>query len=160
MKKALTIVATLMCLTMSAKAQLPTIDEMRALARGLRTEVLAADSAEQAALALADQKGEDPKIPRAKVYPTGDEKTSVRLDTHTGETHVLDIGEKRKGRYAFTRLLADAVIRDEKMGWDGRFEIFPTTQTYLMIMVDRADRSTYMVLCGPDSSRYLVEKID
>lgn len=77
-----------------------------------------------------------------KMYPTENMWTFLKLNTKTGEVWQVQWGFEYDERFT-TKVSGAQAWNDEAV--NGRFELYPTTNMYNFILLDRVDGDTYQV---------------
>lgn len=80
---------------------------------------------------------------RYKLYPTTNIWTFLKLDTRTGKVWQVQWSTEYNKRFECV-LNENSLVRDGEET-DGRFELYPTSNNYNFIMLDRLKGYTYQV---------------
>lgn len=83
---------------------------------------------------------------RYKMYKTENMYNLLKLDTRLGKVWMVQYGIKGSSE-AMTIEIDDAILYgySEQYGYNGRFELYPTNNTYNFIMLDTKTGYTYQV---------------
>ena len=156
MKKIIVVLMLLARLTASAQTN-ATIDSLIREVQTLRKELHEADSINK--LILDGIYGNIDK-PRYKMYQTENIYNLLKLDTRTGA--VWQVQYRMKGVKASTVPIEygfSVGVILESIGWDGRFELYPTKNMYTFILLDTGTGNTYQVQWGTDSDHRFMERL-
>ena len=98
--------------------------------------------------------------PRYKMYKTENIYHLLKLDTRTGAVYQVQYRMKnvQAQTIGIDYIFSPGVI-PENMGWDGRFELYPTQNMYTFIMLDTSNGNTYQVQWGTDSDHRFMERL-
>jgi hypothetical protein len=80
---------------------------------------------------------------RFKLYPTSNMWTFLKLDTRNGKIWQVQWSLDNKNRFEIILSSIPQVDKDEEA--NGRFVLYPTTNTYNFIMLDQVSGKTYQV---------------
>lgn len=84
-------------------------------------------------------------IDRYKLYPTQNTWTLLELDTQTGRVWQVQYSVEGS-RYRFkTRLNSWSLLEDSDLQVSGRFELYPTQNTYNFVLLDKISGKTWQV---------------
>lgn len=98
--------------------------------------------------------------PRYKMYQTENIYNLLKLDTRTGA--IWQVQYRMKNVKASTVPIEygfSAGVTLESLGWDGRFELYPTKNMYTFILLDTGTGNTYQVQWGTDSDHRFMERL-
>ncbi len=102
----------------------------------------------------------DEDLARYKLYPTTNIWTFLKLDTRTGQVWQvqwsLNNGDNND---QFEYPLSTESLVSEFGEPNGRFELYPTTNNYNFLMLDRIDGSTYQVQWSQEEEYRFIEPI-
>lgn len=148
MKRFLILLVALCAISLSAKAQTDTTQVMKIDAPILSPkDSLFLQYADFLAEMAAYQQ------PRYKLYKTDNIYNLIQLDTATGKLWQVQYGMNKSAE----RMVA--VIDDTSLVWDetnlraGRFELYPTNNTYTFILLDTERGYTYQVQWNTDPDK-------
>ena len=91
--------------------------------------------------------------PRYKMYHISHEYCVLKLDTATGGVWMVQIGMGDKASRKEIEVDATSPLRDSDTPYNGRFELYPTNNSYNFIMIDTHSGSTYQVQWHTESSK-------
>lgn len=97
-------------------------------------------------------------LPRYKIYRTEFIRTLLKLDTRTGNVWIVLYSLCNDTESSEIPIEYYSLV-DEDEGWNGRFELYPTKNSYNFIMVDNDDGTTYQVQWSIERSYRFIEKI-
>ena len=83
--------------------------------------------------------------PRYKMYKTTHEYISLKLDTATGRVWMVQIGMGDKSSRRQVAVDDSTPLGDRDVAVNGRFELYPTNNSYNFIMIDTIEGTTYQV---------------
>lgn len=86
-------------------------------------------------------------LPRYKMYQTENIHILLKLDTKRGQVWMVQYALPDT-KSAVIPIAYNYIVSEEE-GWNGRFELYPTKNTYNFIMVDNYDGTTYQVQWEP-----------
>ena len=152
------IVAFMLMAGLTASAQTSVVfDSLIREVQTLRRELHEADSINK--LILDRIYGNIDK-PRYKMYQTENIYNLLKLDTRTGA--IWQVQYRMKGVKASTVPIEYGFspgVTLESLGWDGRFELYPTKNMYTFILLDTGTGNTYQVQWGTDSDHRFMERL-
>lgn len=156
MKKILFAFVFLSGLTVSAQTDV-TIDSLIREVQILRQELHIADSINKLMINSICRNNDKP---RYKMYQTENIYHLLKLDTRTGAVWQVQYRMKsvRASTIPIEYIFSTGIII-ESLGWDGRFELYPTKNMYTFILLDTSTGDTYQVQWGTDSKHRFVERL-
>ena len=102
----------------------------------------------------------DEDLARYKLYPTTNMWTFLKLDTRTGQVWQVQWSlENQDNNDQFEYPLSTESLVSEYGEPNGRFELYPTTNDYNFIMLDRIDGNTYQVQWSIEDKYRFIEPI-
>lgn len=117
------------------------------------------DSIKQVKVNFAKEMQEATKfLPRYKIYRTEFIRTLLKLDTRTGNVWIVLYSLSNDTESSEIPIEYYSLV-DEDEGWNGRFELYPTKNSYNFIMVDNDDGTTYQVQWAIESEYRFIKKI-
>lgn len=150
MKRLLTILFVCLCCSVfGAKAQTNLPDGT--LLKDVLRSVVDAPSSEEYLDAIYNQLAST--TPRYKVYKTSHEYISLKLDTATGRVWMVRIGMGDKSSRKVLSVDDTSPLRPEDSAFNGRFELYPTNNSYNFILIDTCDGTTYQVQWHTESNK-------
>ena len=150
MKKLITILfVSLCCSVFGAKAQTNMPDGE--LLRDILRTVVDGPSSRECMDAIYDQLAST--TPRYKMYKTIHDYISLKLDTATGRVWMVRIGMGDKSSRKVISVDDSTPLRPEDTPFNGRFELYPTNNSYNFIMIDTYDGTTYQVQWHTESNK-------
>lgn len=97
-------------------------------------------------------------LPRYKIYRTENIYILLKLDTRTGNVWMVQYSLSNDTESSEIPIEYYSLV-DEDEGWNGRFELYPTKNSYNFIMVDNDDGTTYQVQWGMERKYRFIDKI-
>lgn len=91
--------------------------------------------------------------PRYKMYKTTHDYISLKLDTATGRVWMIQIGMGDKSSRRQIAVDDSTPLADDEMPINGRFELYPTNNSYNFIMIDTYVGTTYQVQWHTESNK-------
>ena len=122
--------------------------------QALRLELQESDSLNRAILINIT---ENIDKPRYKMYQTENIYNLLKLDTRTGKVWIVQYG--MKDIESGETLINQYGVVDEEIGFDGRYELYPTKNMYNFIMLDLYNGRTYQVQWSTDPDYRFVQRI-
>lgn len=117
------------------------------------------DSIKQVKVNFAKEMQEATKfLPRYKIYRTENIYILLKLDTRTGNVWMVQYSLSNDTESSEIPIEYYSLV-DEDEGWNGRFELYPTKNSYNFIMVDNDDGTTYQVQWAIESEYRFIKKI-
>jgi hypothetical protein len=167
MKNTLLIIAVITLLSVTANAQKKTasvtvqnkvtMDSLIHEVKELRKELYQADSINKLIL---DGIYRNINKPRFKMYQTGNNYNLLKLDTKTGGVWQIQFRMREVSAQSVAIEYWDSVgVIKEEDGWDGRFELYPTNNPYIFIMIDTGTGATYQVQWSTESDYRYMERL-
>ena len=102
----------------------------------------------------------DEELARYKLYPTTNMWTFLKLDTRTGQVWQVQWSlENQDNNDQFEYPLSTESLVSDYGEPNGRFELYPTTNDYNFIMLDRIDGNTYQVQWSIEDKYRFIEPI-
>lgn len=89
-----------------------------------------------------------------QLFPTPNMYTFIKLDTRNGKMWQVQWGTDVKYRYE--SILSDISRVNYNEEKNGRFLLYPTTNTYNLILLDQIDGRTWQVQWGNQESRMVL----
>jgi hypothetical protein len=86
-----------------------------------------------------------------QLFPTQNMYTFIKLDTRNGQMWQVQWSTESKSRFETTLSKVALANKDEEM--DGRFFLYPTTNIYNFILLDKIDGRTWQVQWGKEEDR-------
>lgn len=94
-----------------------------------------------------------------KLYKTNNIFTFLKLDTRNGRIWQVQYNVEDSKRFETTLNFRSLVYDSEKDEIPGRFELHPTTNTYIFIMLDKVDGRSWQVQWNIDRNKRFVDFI-
>lgn|SRR5690606_16544985 len=94
-----------------------------------------------------------------KLYKTNNIFTFLKLDTRNGRIWQVQYNVEDSKRFETTLNFRSLVYESEKDEIPGRFELHPTTNTYIFIMLDKIDGRSWQVQWNIDRNKRFVDII-
>ncbi len=156
MKRLITIlIACLCCSVFGAKAQRDVSDG--SLINNIIKTVVDAPTAKTDPVVIeyldAIYRQVEASNPRYKMYKTTHDYISLKLDTATGRVWMIRIGMGDKSTRRQTAVDDSTPLEDDEMAINGRFELYPTNNSYNFIMIDTYKGTTYQVQWHTESNK-------
>lgn len=82
------------------------------------------------------------KVERFKLFPTQNMWTFLKLDTQTGQIWQVQYSLNNNERFEYD-LNSNSLVTGKKI--NGRFELYPTTNIYNLILLDQIDGKLWQV---------------
>ena len=98
-------------------------------------------------------------LPCYKLYPTANMWTFLKLDTRNGRIWQVQWSFESKNRFEAVLSLVSLINTREKEIC-GRFELYPTTNNYNFVMLDKISGKTYQVQWSTDYDKRAVVPIE
>lgn len=92
-------------------------------------------------------------VPRYKMYKTTHDYISLKLDTATGRVWMIRIGMGDKSTRRQTAVDDSTPLQNDEIAINGRFELYPTNNSYNFIMIDTYTGTTYQVQWHTESNK-------
>ncbi|RKR08886.1 hypothetical protein C8C83_0481 [Flavobacterium sp. 90] len=86
-----------------------------------------------------------------QLFPTQNMYTFIKLDTRNGQMWQVQWNTESKSRFVTTLSDISLVNKDEEK--NGRFFLYPTTNIYNFILLDKVDGRTWQVQWGKEEDR-------
>ena len=83
--------------------------------------------------------------PKYKMYKTTHDYISLKLDTATGRVWMVQIGMGDKSSRRQVAVDDSTPLGENDVAANGRFELYPTNNSYNFIMIDTFEGATYQV---------------
>lgn len=96
----------------------------------------------------------DDEVARYKLYPTNNMWTFLKLDTSNGKIWQVQWSLEDENRFETTLSTFPVVLKYEEV--NGRFVLYPTTNNYNFVMLDRINGKTYQVQWSQESNKRFV----
>lgn len=97
---------------------------------------------------------------RYKIYPTSNIYNFIKLDTVTGRIWKIQWNledDKRFSRYISSKILID--LEDDDQWINGRFEVYPTQNTYNFLLLDKITGKAWQFQWGFDANENWITEI-
>ena len=91
--------------------------------------------------------------PRYKMYKTTHDYILLKLDTATGRVWMVQIGMGDKSSRRQIAVDDSTPLEDGDYPYNGRFELYPTNNSYNFVMIDTYTGTTYQVQWHTESSK-------
>ena len=108
--------------------------------------------------AQSNKESGDIEVPRYKIYPTENFHISLKLDTATGRIWMVQIGVGDTESMTAT-LNDESLIMTTEEVRAGRFELYPTKNTYNFILLDTEKGYTFQVQWHTDVDKRIIDLI-
>lgn len=93
-----------------------------------------------------------------RLYETKNMYNFIRLDTRTGQMKLVQWGIESDERFTYS--LSDrSLIPENDIKVEGRFELYPTTNIYTLILLDKVSGRTWQVQWNFDIDKRMVVPI-
>jgi hypothetical protein len=89
-----------------------------------------------------------------RLFSTRNMYTFIKLDTRNGQMWQIQWGTENKHRFESTLSDISLVNKDEEK--NGRFFLYPTTNTYNFILLDQIDGRAWQVQWGKEEDRAVI----
>ena len=96
-------------------------------------------------------------IARYKLYSTKNMWTFLKLDTRTGKIWQVQWSTENNKQFEYPLSTVSQVWEDEEV--NGRFELYPTTNNFNFVMLDRINGNTYQVQWSQEKENRLIVPI-
>ena len=150
MKKLITILFVCLCCSVfGAKAQTHTPDG--ALLKDILRTVVDTPSSKEYMDAIYNQL--QGVTPRYKMFKTTHDYISLKLDTATGRVWMVRIGMGDKSTRRVTAVDDSSPLRENDVPFNGRFDLYPTNNSYNFILIDTVYGTTYQVQWHTESNK-------
>ena len=90
------------------------------------------------------------QVPSFKLYPTKSSRVFLKLDTRRGLVEMVEYGWKEKYRHESTINCVPLATGDEAV--PGRFNLYPTEDTWNFLLLDELDGRTWQVQWSYDGA--------
>ena len=98
--------------------------------------------------------------PRYKMYQTENIYNLLKLDTKTGSVWQVQYRTNSEGSITVPIEYGYSVgVIPENLGWDGRYELYPTQNIHTFILLDTATGATYQVQWSTKSNNRFMERL-
>lgn len=91
--------------------------------------------------------------PRYKMYKTTHDYILLKLDTATGRVWMVQIGMGEKSTRRQIAVDDSTPLQDTDVAINGRFELYPTNNSYNFVMIDTHVGTTYQVQWHTESNK-------
>lgn len=90
-----------------------------------------------------------------QLFPTQNMYTFIELDTRNGKMWQIQWHTESKSR--FSNVLSDISLVNKDEEKNGRFFLYPTTNLYNFILLDKVDGRTWQVQWGKEEDRAVIK---